>query len=100
MSGKPNKEDVRLFSYAIERMARSQTRINVLAGEMEIRRLDLEGQKTEYEAAHREAFKLLERMDVKANGNAGYEARAAWFFAQLHRQLTGAVAGDEPTPTV
>lgn len=40
-----------------------------------------------YAADKRALFKMMEQMDVKSEGNAGYEARMTWFLTELYAQI-------------
>jgi hypothetical protein len=86
MSGKPSSDGVERFLAAIERVARAQDRIYFLQGELQRRKTELEYENGEYASAATLMRKLMEEMDVAATGNAGYESRAAWFFAEVYKQ--------------
>jgi len=51
----------------------------------------LEEMKEEAAAKHKEVIDGLENMDVKSNGNAGWERRIMWFLSELDRQAMGDV---------
>lgn len=87
MSGKPSVEGVAEFIACIARLEAADRTIKTLSAEIELRSLDREKQIAQYNLARIEMLTLLERMDLVSNGNAGYEGRISWFFAQLARQL-------------
>ena len=39
--------------------------------------------------AWKEHCELMRQMDVAVEGNAGFEQRAAWFLAEMRRQVSG-----------
>lgn len=89
MSGKPSSDGVQDFRFAVSRVARAEERVAILRQEIASRQQELENQENEWRTARELMFKSMEEMDVKSNGNAGYEGRATAFFVMLYKQLAG-----------
>ena len=87
MSGKPYLDGVKQFKFFLKQMSDSAVLTNNLEDEIakaQSKRIDaLES----YTKAKQNLFKLIEQMDIKSDGNAGWEGRMSWFLIELQKQL-------------
>ena len=87
MSGKPNPEGVKRVIDLLDSVAKLDDEIAELSARVDSdqRRINLlSGNRAE---AWKEHCDLMRQMDVSAEGNTGFEKRAAWFLAEMRRQL-------------
>lgn len=87
MSGKPSYNGVKKFRGIVERLVEAESKLDLAERDFQ----DAERRKRDYiletDSLRKELFALMEEMDVKSNGNSGYEGRASFFFAELYRQF-------------
>lgn len=101
MSGKPSVVGVQNFISALNRFGTAAERCRTLNSEISERSKSLKEWMDAYVRAKEEIFKLMEAMDIKAEGNYGYDERMSWFLSEVWAQLqpTRSV-GDENAPSI
>lgn len=95
MSGKPNYTEITALLLNIERANELgdsiQRRQKIIVGETAAQKAELE-QRAELLAKSKA---LIDGMDVRSEGNYGFEGRYHWFLLELVRQAKGSIAGGE-----
>lgn len=84
MSSKPSVDGVAKVKHRLRHYRRLSEKLKELSEAAK----QIPGVEEEMRTMHREIIGLLESMDVKADGNCGWEGRMLWFLSDLERQAT------------